>query len=128
MGSCAHAHPCLYGALAGSCADGIPHSGEACEFSIFRAPVARHSLGMPHCTVRYSVRLIPKTPGVMAMDAVGIFHEERAEDEVGLPGELVWRRLETFSGPAGYALKEQVRERLWDVDVCARVGPLEWDG
>jgi hypothetical protein len=67
-------------------------------------------------------------PGVMAMDAVGIFHEERAEDEVGLPGALVWRRLETFSGPTGYALKEQVmRERLWEMDVCARVGPLEWD-
>ena len=61
---------------------------------------------MPHCTVRYSVRLTPKMPGVMAMDAVGIFHEERAEDEVGLPGDLVWRRLETFSGPTGYALKE----------------------
>jgi hypothetical protein len=83
---------------------------------------------MPHCTVRYSVRLTPTTPGVMAMDAVGIFHEERAEDEVGLPGELVWRRLETFSGPVGYALKEQVREQLWEMDVCARVGPLEWDG
>src|SRR5687767_8524459 len=63
---------------------------------------------MPHCTVRYSVRLTPRTPGVRAMDAVGIFHEERAEDEVGLPGELVWRRLETFSGPTGYVLKEQV--------------------
>jgi len=28
----------------------------------------------------------------------------------------------------GYALKEQVREQLWEMDVCARVGPLEWDG
>ena len=83
---------------------------------------------MPHCIVRYSVRLTPRMPGVMAMDAVGIFHEERAEDEVGLPGALVWRRLETFSGPTGYALKEQVmHERLWEMDVRARVGPLEWD-
>jgi len=64
---------------------------------------------------------------MMAMDAVGIFHEERTEDEVGLPGELVWRRLETFSGPTGYALKAQVRERLWEVDVRARLDPLQWD-
>ena|SRR5688500_504399 len=96
--------------------------------AFFRARSRGTVVRMPHCTVRYSVRLTPRTPGVMAMDAVGIFHEERAEDEVGLPGELVWRRLETFSGPTGYALKEQVREQLWEMDVCTRVGPLEWDG
>ena len=83
---------------------------------------------MPHCTVRYSVRLIPKAADVPGMDAIGIFLEERAPDEVGAPGDLISRRLTTFSGPTGYSLKEAVtRSRDWEMDVRDRVGPLEWD-
>ena len=83
---------------------------------------------MPHCTVRYSVKLRPKVADAPVMDAVAIFYEERALDELGEPGNLLWRRLETFSGPAGYSLKEVVmRGREWEMDVRDRLGPLEWD-
>lgn len=83
---------------------------------------------MPHCTVRYSVRLTPKAPDARPMDAVGIFYEEREPDEIGEPGTLLARRLTTFSGPTGYALKELVtRRREWDMDVQERIGPLQWD-
>jgi hypothetical protein len=62
------------------------------------------------------------------MDAIGIFHEERVPDEIGEPGPLLTRRLTTFSGPTGYALKELViRGQEWDMDVRDRIGPLEWD-
>lgn len=83
---------------------------------------------MPHCTVRYSVRLTPKAADVPGMDAIGIFNEERAPDELGLPGNLIWRRLDRFSGPTGYSLKEMVtRKQEWEMDVRDRIGPLEWD-
>lgn len=83
---------------------------------------------MPGCTVRYSVRLVPKVAEARAMDAVAIFHEERDEDEVGEPGPLISRRLTAFAGPTGQALKERViRHREWDMDVRTRIGPLEWD-
>ena len=83
---------------------------------------------MPHCTVRYSVRLKPKAADAPPMDAVGIFYEERIPDEMGEPGDLIWRRLNTFSGPTGYALKEAVtRKREWEMDVHDRIGPLVWD-
>ncbi len=83
---------------------------------------------MPHCTVRYSVRLTPKAADALAMDAVAIFYEERAPDEIGEPGPLISRRLGTFSGPTGYAIKELVtRQHEWDMDVRDRIGPLEWD-
>lgn len=84
---------------------------------------------MPHCTVRYSVRLTPKAADVPGMDAIGIFLEERAPDEIGEPGDLISRRLTTFSGPTGYSLKEAVtRNRDWEMNVRDRIGPLEWDG
>ena len=84
---------------------------------------------MPHCTVRYSVKLKPKLEGAPVMDAVAIYYEERALDELGEPGELIWRRLTTFSGPAGYSVKEMVtRQGDWEMDVRDRLGPLEWDG
>lgn len=83
---------------------------------------------MPHCTVRYSVHLTPKADDVPAMDAIGIFYEERAPDEIGDPGKLISRRLTTFSGPTGYDLKHLVtRQRAWAMDVRERVGPLQWD-
>lgn len=83
---------------------------------------------MPHCTVRYSVRLTPKTDDVPVMDAIGIFDEERAPDEVGAPGNLISRRLTTFSGPTGYELKYAVtRQRAWAMSVGERIGPLRWD-
>ncbi len=83
---------------------------------------------MPHCTVRYAVRLTPKRPDVAPMDAIAIYYEERALDELGEPGNLLWRRLTTFSGPAGYAVRDMVtRQRDWDMDVRDRIGPLEWD-
>ncbi|GAB3350573.1 hypothetical protein [Lysobacter tyrosinilyticus] len=84
---------------------------------------------MPHCTVRYSVRLIPKAADVPGMDAIGIFREERFPDEAGEPGDLISRHLTTFSGPAGPSLKELVTRKMeWEMDVRSRVGPLEWDG
>lgn len=83
---------------------------------------------MPSCTVKYNVRLIPKVPDVQAMNAIGIFIEERAPNEFGEPGPLVSRRLRTFTGPAGNSIKEMVtRGNAWQMDVQARVGPLEWD-
>lgn len=83
---------------------------------------------MPHCTVRYSVHLKPRVADVPEMDAVAIFYEERALDAYGQPGNLLWRRLTTFSGPTGYELKRLVtRTREWDMDVRDRIGPLVWD-
>ncbi len=83
---------------------------------------------MPHCTVRYHVRLIPKIPDANPMSAIGIFYEERMPDAVGEPGPLISRRLDTFSGPTGPALREMVTiGNAWDMDVRERVGPLEWD-
>ena len=83
---------------------------------------------MPHCTVLYSVRLIAKSGDARAMDAVGIFTEERVPDEVGFPGELISRQLTTFSGPTGTSIKEMItRDQLWEMQVGKRVGPLEWD-
>lgn len=83
---------------------------------------------MPHCTVRYSVRLTPKTDNARVMDAVGIFYEERSPDEIGEPGVLISRRLTTFSGPSGYFIKDMVtRERTWHMEVRDRIGPLQWD-
>ncbi|MCI4567179.1 hypothetical protein [Lysobacter sp. CFH 32150] len=83
---------------------------------------------MPTCTVRYNVRLIPKIPEAQAMNAIGIFTEERAPNEQGDPGPLISRRLNNFSGPAGSSLREIVRHgNTWQMDVQDRVGPLEWD-
>ena len=83
---------------------------------------------MPHCTVRYSVRLTPKAADARGMDAIGIFCEERSPDELGEPGALISRRLTTFSGPSGYSIREMVtRENEWEMEVRDRVGPLEWD-
>ncbi|QNP40622.1 hypothetical protein [Lysobacter solisilvae (ex Woo and Kim 2020)] len=62
------------------------------------------------------------------MDAIGIFSEERTPDELGQPGKLISRRLNTFSGPSGYAIREQItRGDAWQMDVLDRIGPLEWD-
>ena len=83
---------------------------------------------MPHCTVRYNVRLTPKVADVPAMDAIGVFYEERSPDITGAPGNLVSRRLTTFSGPTGYELKHAVtRELAWAMAVGERIGPLQWD-
>lgn len=85
---------------------------------------------MPSCTVRYHVRLVPKLrdPHAQALDAVGIFSEERVPDEAGEPGTLVSRRLRTFSGPTAQLLRDMVtRGDAWQMDVHSRVGPLEWD-
>jgi len=83
---------------------------------------------MPHCTVRYHVRLVPRVPDTRAMDAIGIFTEERIPDELGEPGELVSSRLRTFSGPGGDAMRALVtRGSAWDMDVQGRAGPLVWD-
>ena len=83
---------------------------------------------MPTCTVRYNVRLTPKIPEAQAMNAIGVFTEERAPTEVGEPGPLISRRLHHFNGPAGSSIKELVtRGNAWQMDVRDRVGPLEWD-
>jgi len=83
---------------------------------------------MPHCTVRYNVRLKPKVADAPAMDAIGIFCEEREPDWLGDPGALTWRCLTTFDGPTGYSLKEMVtRKREWEMVVRDRIGPLVWD-
>jgi hypothetical protein len=88
--------------------------------AIFRA--------MPSCTVRYSVRLTPKAADARAIDAIGIFSEVRAPDELGMPGRLISRQLNTFSGPAGYSVRDMVtRGNDWTMDVQDRVGPLQWD-
>jgi len=83
---------------------------------------------MPNCTVRYNVRLVPKIPDAEAMNAIGIFSEERAPDELGEPGPLISRRLHHFSGPTSSALKELVsRGNAWRMVVQERLDPLEWD-
>ena len=83
---------------------------------------------MPHCTVRYHVRLVPKARDADVVNAVGIFDEERTPDEFGSPGVLVSRRLASFTGPAGYAIREMVtRGDAWRMDVRERAGPLAWD-
>lgn len=106
----------------------IPRVGERSAFIVGYRVGAVHSRAMPHCTVRYNVRLTPRVVDARAMDAIAIFREEREPDEVGEPGPLLWRRLESFSGPIGYELKERVmRDREWDMDVRTRIGPLEWD-
>jgi hypothetical protein len=90
---------------------------------------AQHAGGhMPYCTVRYHVRLVPTHPEDDALNAIGIFKEERVVDEVGEPGQLVWRRLDTFSGPAGSSIKAMVTTgNAWHMDVQERIDPLEWD-
>lgn len=83
---------------------------------------------MPHCTVLYHVRLIPEMAQANPMSAIGVFHEERAPDELGEPGALISRRLDTFRGPTGPALRDLVtRGTDWKMDVRERMGPLEWD-
>lgn len=83
---------------------------------------------MPHCTVRYSVRLTPKAVDGRAVDAVGIFYEEREQDLLGQPGDLISRRLVTFSGPSGYSLRDlMTRGNDWKMDVLSRIDPLKWD-
>lgn len=83
---------------------------------------------MPYCTVRYSVRLTPKVADTRAIDAIGIFSEVRAPDDLGEPGALISRRLSTFSGPAGYSVRDMVtRSNDWTMDVQDRIGPLQWD-
>lgn len=83
---------------------------------------------MPHCTVRYHVRLVPKSVDERSLDAVGIFYEEREPDPVGAPGDLIWRRLLTFSGPSGYSVRDMItRGNNWKMDVLHRIDPLQWD-
>ena len=83
---------------------------------------------MPICTVRYSVRLVPKVPDAAAMSAIGIFVEERTPDELGEPGGLISRRLSHFSGPAGNSVRAMVTHgNAWSMDVQERIGPLEWN-
>ena len=84
---------------------------------------------MPNCSVRYVVRLVPKRPDAEVVHAIAVFDEERVPDEVGEPGELLSRRLSTFTGPAGNSIKARVTHGdAWHMDVQERVGPLEWDG
>jgi hypothetical protein len=84
---------------------------------------------MPNCTVRYNVRLVPKIPDAQAMNAIGVFTEERAPDDLGEPGPLLSRRLHHFSGPAGNSIKELItRGNAWQMNVLERLDPLEWDG
>ena len=88
----------------------------------------RNIRGMPSCTVRRYVRLIPKKRGAPALSAIAIFTEERAPDERGEPGPLISRMLNDFSGPAGSSLRELLAEGdAWDIDVRQRLDPLEWD-
>ena len=83
---------------------------------------------MPHCTVRYFVRLVPSARDADVVSAIGIFDEEWAPNEFGDPGMLVSRRLSSFTGPAGYALRDMVtRGNAWKMDVRERAGPLVWD-
>lgn len=83
---------------------------------------------MPNCTVRYHVRLVPTLPAADAVNAIGIFAEERTPNERGEPGVLISRRLSSFSGPAGHSIREMVtRGDAWHIDVQERAGPLEWD-
>lgn len=83
---------------------------------------------MPNCTVRYHVRLVPRVPDTQAMNAIGIFTENRAPNEHGEPGALISRQLSTFSGPGGNSIREMVTHgSAWQMDVKERAGPLEWD-
>ena len=83
---------------------------------------------MSHCTVRYALRLILKVPDAAAMDAIGIFTEERMPNELGEPAYLISRRLSDFSGLAGNSVKAMVTHgNAWQMDVQERVGPLQWD-
>jgi len=88
---------------------------------------------MPNCTVRYVVRLVPKARDMdsldaIAVDAIGVFQEERMPDEVGEPGYLLARRLTKFGGPAGKSLMDMVNHGdAWHMDVQERIDPLEWD-
>lgn len=83
---------------------------------------------MPNCTVRYAVRLVPKTSDGEAMHAIGVFTEERLPNASGEPGHLVSRQLCGFSGSAGSSVKAMVTHgNAWQMDVQERVGPLEWD-
>ena len=84
---------------------------------------------MPKCTVRYYVRLVPKVQDAVAMNAIAIFSEDRAPDELGEPGALLSRRLHDFAGPAGNSIRAMVTQGdAWRMDVQDRAGPLEWDG
>lgn len=84
---------------------------------------------MPTCTVRYSVRLVPKMADADVFSAIGIFAEERVPTELGEPGPLISRRLRSFSGPAGSSIKAMVTHGDgWRMDVQDRMDPLEWDG
>ena len=83
---------------------------------------------MPHCTVRYAVRLIPKVPDAAALDAIGIFSEERMPNELGGPGYLISSQLSAFSGATGNSVKAMVTHgSAWQMDIQERIGPLEWD-
>ena len=83
---------------------------------------------MPHCTVRYHVRLVPKAPDAEAMSAIGIFIQEHVPDKVGEPGEMLSRRLSNFHGPAGSAIRAMVTHGdAWHMVVQERLGPLDWD-
>lgn len=84
---------------------------------------------MPRCTVHYHVTLVPRIPDARPVNAIGVFCEERAPDEVGEPGPLLSRRLDTFKGAAGSSIKAMVTQGAgWDIDLQERIGPLEWDG
>jgi hypothetical protein len=84
--------------------------------------------GMPNCTVRYAVRLVPMVPDAAAMNAIGIFTEVRMPNALGEPGYLVSRQLSGFSGSAGSSVKAMVTHgTAWQMDVQERIGPLEWD-
>jgi len=83
---------------------------------------------MPHCTVRYHVRLVPSARDADVVSAIGIFDEEWVPNEFGDPGVLVSRRLASFTGPAGQAIREMVtRGDAWKMDVRERAGPLAWN-
>lgn len=83
---------------------------------------------MPTCTVRYYVRIVPKAPDALTMNAIGIFSEDRAPNDSGEPGTLLSRRLRDFAGPAGSTIRALVTQGdAWRMDVEDRAGPLEWD-
>ena len=54
----------------------IPRVGERSAFIVGYRVGAVHSRAMPHCTVRYNVRLTPRVVDARAMDAIAIFREE----------------------------------------------------
>ena len=83
---------------------------------------------MPYCTVRYLIRLVPKVLDAPALDAIGVFKEERMPDEAGEPGYLLARKLSDFGGPAGSSLLAMVTHGdAWHMDIQERLDPLEWD-